>query len=263
MRILLLSIPHFLCGVEVNTMKERIKWILHTLLGFDNYLYLFSKFKINTLAGDKKEGDFMYFLKQLPDNGTILDIGANIGIMTYYLSTHLHRGKVLAFEPMPFNLETLRKIVKHYRLDNVEIHDYALGQESGTVDMILPVVDSVKLQGLSHVKHDSITEYNEGETFSCDCKTLDELDWSSYALVTGIKIDVENFEFFVLKGGEKLLARDQPIIYIELWDNENRAWCFELLKSIGYRAYVVMDGVAIEYDPSVHEKQNFIFKVSE
>ena len=40
--------------------------------------------------------------------------------------------------------------------------------------------------------------------------------------VTGIKLDVENFEAHVLRGATELLKRDHPIIYCELWDTPNR-----------------------------------------
>lgn len=53
-----------------------------------------------------------------------------------------------------------------------------------------------------------------------------------------IKLDVENFELEVLRGGKKMLERNKPMIYCELWDNENRTLVFELIKSIGYDIYV-------------------------
>ena len=73
-------------------------------------------------------------------------------------------------------------------------------------------------------------EWNEGE----ECKVpIDRLDTLlPNTKIQGIKMDVENFEYFVLKGGLKIIQRDQPIIYTELWDNENRTQCFDIL---GYR----------------------------
>ena len=38
-----------------------------------------------------------------------------------------------------------------------------------------------------------------------------------------------NYEYFVLKGCEKIINRDKPKIYLELWDNKNRYNCFKLL----------------------------------
>ena len=77
--------------------------------------------------------------------------------------------------------------------------------------------------------------------------------------LVAIKIDVENFEYFVLKGGEKIIANNKPVIYMELWDNENRNKCFTLLKNLGYLIYIVQKKQLVEYDAKMHNKQNFIF----
>ncbi|MCH2223693.1 MAG: FkbM family methyltransferase [Crocinitomicaceae bacterium] len=239
-------------------MKNFIKYILQKVLGFRRYLFVFARYKIRTLKKDNKENDFFYFLSLLKDgNGSVLDIGANLGIMTVHLAESLPKSTIHAFEPMPDNRVTFKRIVSKYGLDNVTFHEIALGDEQGSVNMILPTKDGAKLQGLSHVKHDSITEWNQGE----ECKVpIDRLDNVIKEIpIQGIKMDVENFEFFVLKGGLKMIKRDQPIIYTELWDNENRTNCFDLLSSIGYTTYAVIGSSLIPYDPTKHQTQNFIF----
>ena len=66
-------------------MKNTIKYFLQQLFGYELYLFTFAIFKIKTLKNDSKEKDFFYFLNLIPtSNGVILDIGANLGIMTYY-----------------------------------------------------------------------------------------------------------------------------------------------------------------------------------
>jgi hypothetical protein len=78
--------------------------------------------------------------------------------------------------------------------------------------------------------------------------------------VKAIKIDVENFEYFVFKGAENTLRKYKPLIYCELWDNENRAQCFELLSGeLGYKIMVLEEGKLVKFDPGVHENQNFFF----
>ncbi|MGV6861842.1 MAG: FkbM family methyltransferase [Putridiphycobacter sp.] len=241
-------------------MKNTIKYILQKLLGYKRYLFVFSKFKIKTLKRDKKEGDFFLFLSEISKTGNILDIGANIGIMTYHLSKKFPNKTVHAIEPMPDNLDILKRITNHYQLNNVNILPYALGEKSGELEMILPLNGKVKMQGLAHVVHDSIDEWNEGEKIKVPCKTLDELFIDEP--ISGIKMDIENFEYFALKGGVKLLEKNYPIIYLELWDNENRHQCFNLLQNIGYAAFVNDHNNLVPFDALKHKKQNFIFKVS-
>jgi FkbM family methyltransferase len=222
---------------------------------------VFSKFKINTLRFDKKEKDFFHFLSMLSDEGgSVLDVGANIGIMTYHLAKSLPLTTIHSFEPMPQNVTVLKRIIANFNLNNVVLHELALGDSSGTVQMILPNQGKTKMQGLSHVKHESITEWNDGEEFDVPLDTLDNL--MGKEKVQGIKIDVENFEYFALKGAQKLLDENHPVIYAELWENENRANCFSLLHELGYTPYVVNHNRLIKFVASRHTAQNFIFKAN-
>lgn len=240
-------------------MKKRIQWFLQRLLGFRRYLFVFSLFKIRTLRWDRKEGDFLHFLSLLQDHDVVLDIGANIGIMTAKLAQRCRKGKVHAFEPITENFNALTRIVAHFRFDNVVLHPYALGEAPGEIQMVMPEVQNVKMQGLSHVVHDSIEDFNEGQHYSVPIHTLDDLA-GQLGKVRAIKIDVENFEYFVFKGATELLKRDRPMIYCELWDNANRVKCFDFLtQEVGYQIQILEGGQLIPFDPKVHVRQNFFF----
>lgn len=239
-------------------MKKLIQSTLQKLLGFERYLVLFSWFKIKTLPWDRKEGDFLFFLNLLPEDALVLDIGANIGIMTVHLAQKCQQGVVHAIEPIPENFSTLEKIVRKFRLTNVHLHPFALGEEQGHLEMVMPRVQNVKMQGLSHVVHESITEFNEGDIYKVPQHRLDDLT-DQFRGVKGIKIDVENFEYFVFKGGEALLREYGPVIYCELWDNENRQLCFDFLEGLGYQTKVLQDGQLEVFEPSRHQQQNFFF----
>lgn len=209
---------------------------------------------------DRKEKDFFNFMKLIPKcEGIILDIGANIGVMTYHLSKRFNLNYIHAIEPVPSNVEVLKKIIKQQQLKNVSVHALALGTENSKVKMILPFEENVYFQGLSHVKHESITELNEGIEFEVEMKSLDGLFPAKK--IIAIKIDVENFEYFVLKGGENLLKKHQPVIYAELWNNENRQKCLNLLSGLNYKVFVFEKNKLLPYNSGLHEKQNFIFIV--
>jgi hypothetical protein len=113
------------------------------------------------------------------------------------------------------------------------------------------------MQGLSHVKHETITEWNQGEEFTVPLNTLDTV--LNGEPIQGIKIDIENFEYYALKGGKRILTENRPIIYAELWDNTNRAHCFQLLNDLNYSALVVEKNTLVPFDQSQHTQQNFIF----
>ncbi len=240
-------------------IKNSIKYILQKILGFKSYLYIFSLFIIKKLPWDRKEKDFLYFIKMIPNKGLLLDIGANIGVMSYYLAKEKPKAKIIAFEPIKINYDNLEKIVRKYKLKNIEIYKCALGIEDGEIDMVMPVINSVKLHGLSHIIHDSIKEYNEGDTFKVPIKKLDKVEilQELTAHITGIKIDIENFEYYALKGGQELIKKHKPIIYAELWDGKNRELTFNLLSKLDYSINIVDNGQLVTFNKQ--NKQNFIF----
>lgn len=241
-------------------MKTFVKRILQSILGFDNYLYIFARYIINTLKRNRKEGDFMHFLNLLKNGDTILDIGANIGVMTVHLARKYPDSKIIAFEPMPCNIRTFKRVMAHYKLNNVQLIEKALGNHEGEVNMILPTEKKVRMHGLSHVVHSSITEFNHGEVHRAPLTSLDALpELEGVPTVGGIKIDVENYEYFVLDGGRNLIKKYRPLIYIELWDNENRQQCFDLMLGLGYIIKVLIQDQLVVYDKEKHQKQNFFF----
>lgn len=242
-------------------MKSFIKKTLQVLLGFDNYLFLFSIFIIKTLRWNKNESDFLYFIAKIPEGGIVLDIGANIGIMSVHLSKKLKSSHIYAFEPVPVNFKALQRIIRFYHLDNVTILNFALGNKKGSLEMIMPVVNKVKMQGLSHVIHESIETFNEGKKINVNVITLDQFehDLQPDRHITAIKMDVENFEYFVLEGGKELIAKHRPVIYTELWDNENRNKCFELIKQFKYTIQVLINNKLVDYNMDLHTTQNFFF----
>jgi FkbM family methyltransferase len=241
-------------------MKIFVKRLLQHLLGFERYLYVFARYIIATLRWNRKEKDFLHFIRLIPDGGIVLDVGANIGAMTTYLSRRLKNTHIYAIEPVPCNVNTLKKIVEHYNLNNISIMETALGNIRGEIEMVLPEVKNVKLHGLSHVVHNSIESNNTGEHFMAPLCTLDSVhEFRNGKAVTGIKIDVENYEYYVLDGGRELIGRYHPVIYSELWENENRSRCFELLSGMGYTVNVLKNGVLVPFDPQLHKKQNFFF----
>jgi FkbM family methyltransferase len=247
-------------------MKNSVKFILQKLFGFQRYLFIFSLFKIKTLHKDNKEKDFLFFLTLIPPGGLVLDIGANIGIMTVYLARQIKDATIYAFEPIPHNSKVLERVIARYHLKNVKVCKYALGNEDGETEMVMPVIGSVKMQGLSHVVHSAIQENNEGERFKIQVKKLDNIREIMDATIplTAIKIDVENFEYFVLEGAKELLKKYKPLIYCELWDNENRKKCFELMCGLGYEIKILVTGKLIAYSAEsakLHPTQNFFFVV--
>jgi FkbM family methyltransferase len=76
---------------------------------------------------------FAAFLRQtLRPGSTFLDVGANLGVYTWYASGLVgDRGKVIAFEPEPATCASLRRTIGAAPLANVTIHNVALSNATG------------------------------------------------------------------------------------------------------------------------------------
>ena len=238
-------------------IENFVKRVLQKIFGFRNYLFLFSIFSINRLKWGRIESEFLEFMKLVPNEGVILDLGANIGIMTAHIASRRPNAKVYSFEPIVENLLTLRRIIRHYKLENVKVFDFALGDSNGELKMVMPVVGDVKMQGLSHVVQEGSND--AGNYYTVPVKRLDDIAELNEKdiKITAIKIDVENFEYFVLKGGKNLLTKHHPVIYSELWNNETRTNTIQMLSEIGYSVKVNEHGKLVAFNGQ--DAQNFIF----
>jgi FkbM family methyltransferase len=240
-------------------MKKRIQNFLQKNLGFENYLYYFSRFKIFYAKSFSYEAEFSEFIKLIPQgDNIILDIGANIGITTVMLAKKFPDVSIHAFEPIPPNINTTKRIIKYYKLKNVQLHEIALGEQAGKLKMVVPVINNVRMQGLSHayVEGDE-NDLNKGDIYFMEMMKLDDVSaLNGDKKIVAIKIDVENFEYNVLKGGEQLLKKHKPAIYCELWNNEVRQRTISFLKELGY---TIQNIEGKESELSANQAFDFIF----
>lgn len=242
-------------------MKTFIKYILQKTLGLETYLYVFARFIIVKLRWDKNEKDFFHFMKLVQDGGIILDLGANIGVTSYHLAKNFPGSTIFSFEPLTLNMNTLKRVKKKFKLKNIKEYKVAVGDKPGKLEMVMPVINHVPMHGLSHVIHDGNTENDDGFKYKVPVICLDEFEELKKLNrpVTAMKIDVENFEYFVLKGAEKLIAGNKPIIYCELWENDNRKKCIDLLTNLGYSSLVLQKKELVPIEKATVDKHNFFF----
>ncbi|MGA8672621.1 MAG: FkbM family methyltransferase [Terracidiphilus sp.] len=210
-----------------------LKHVAYRMIGMQYYCLATALWKLS--RGYEKS--YENFLGLLPPGGLLLDIGANIGVTVAFASRKRPDLKVIAFEPVPSNLLAARRLCRTLRISDVDFQQVALGDSIGTVEMVMPLVSKTPAPGQSYLLHDefdyaSIPVLSEGGSkFKVPLTMIDSLGLPK---VAGIKLDVENFEGHVLRGGVQLLKRDHPIIYCELWDTPNRSSVMNLLSELGY-----------------------------
>lgn len=171
----------------------------------------------------------------LSSDTLVIDVGANIGIMTALLAKKYPKMEIHSFEPIPENFSVLTRICNKLLIRNAHLYPIALGNKAGTLQMIMPILGDARQQGLSHVV---VNPSEAGHTYEVTVSTLDTIFKENKRKIGGIKLDVENFEYYVLEGARQILAQHHPIVYVELWDNENRTNCIRLLSEYNYKAYL-------------------------
>lgn len=239
-------------------MKNIIIGLLQRLLGFKNYLFVFALFTFAKLKFDKNEKDFFKLLSLINSDGIILDIGANIGVMTAHFARKFKNSTVYSFEPIPGNFETLNRVAKFLNLKNVHPFQCALSNYNGSINMIMPVINQAKKQGLSHVVHNN-DNTEPGDIFEVPVKKLDNFTefFNTQKRVTAIKIDVEGHELNVFKGAINLVNKHKPIIYCELWPNQQRAQMISFMQTLNYIPKVVVKNQLHDFENQ--NTQNFFF----
>ena len=129
----------------------------------------------------------------------MFDIGANVGYYTILFSQLATRGRVYAFEPTA-TAEMLRANLRHNKVENAEVHEIALAATTGERE------DRIyRLWG------------TDGDVRSWPFYSLDDfIDRHRIERVDCLKIDVDSFDFDVLRGAERTLAERDPVVVVEL-----------------------------------------------
>ena len=157
--------------------------------------------------------------KYLKKGMTILDCGANIGNHSIYFAKICDAKKMISFEAVSSTYDILKRNIELNDLsDIVEIRNVALGDGDRNVSMDI----SRDNLGGSHV-----VENSSGNTRMV---TLDE---SVNERVDFMKVDVEGYEYNLLKGAGRILKESRPSMMIEI-KKENYSKVDSLLKRYGY-----------------------------
>lgn len=167
-------------------------------------------------------------INQILNKGdVVLDIGANIGLMTIPFSKIVGpNGKVISYEPQPEIYRILCGNIAINNLINVEAYNLAIGDSNNP--LFLPKIDYTKLNNFG-----GISLQNTGETKINQIK-IDDL---SFNKLNFIKIDVEMMEINVLNGAYYTIKKHRPILYVENDRKEKSQEILDFLLLENYDCY--------------------------
>lgn len=226
-----------------------IRIILFKILGLKTYLRLVSKIYIIYIKAGfgKKKYPELFYLKTIIKSGyTCLDIGANLGYYSAFLSKFAGpSGKVYAVEPVPLFAEIWKKNTKNRNSSKLHLFNCALGESSTTVEMGMPVIDGVVHHGMTKILTDKNQEYQK--TFSVQMQNPDVL-FSAIEKIDFIKVDVEGYESIVFNNMKETLSKHKPMIQSELSGATNRINVINTLSALNYKIYILQNDKLIEAD---------------
>jgi FkbM family methyltransferase len=147
----------------------------------------------------------MCFLRKLVRAGdTIVDIGANVGSHAIPLAKALGTtSPVYAFEPHPRTFAYLQANAALNQLPNLHLYNFALGESEGEVAFTDEKSDDLN----------RVSTHGSGAII-VPVKPLDSIECLDQAAITLLKVDVEGYELFVLRGASKALQRTE-FIFLE------------------------------------------------
>lgn len=151
--------------------------------------------------------------------GLVLDIGANIGMITTALLTHGWYGRAVCFEPSPENLRLLRQNISQNRLDDrVTVVGSALSSAAGEATFEL----SESNAGDNRVRTGAAPGAYHEERRATITVPVDTLDHALGAAgiaahdVSLIWMDIQGHEAKCLDGARATLAAGMPVV-MEFW----------------------------------------------
>jgi len=173
-----------------------------------------------------------FIANYLQKGDVFVDVGANIGSITLLGASKVgERGKVFSIEAHPQTFKYLSGNVDLNSFDNIHLFNVAIGEEAGNIQFTSQTSDD---------QNKVVTEGNTLDSISVPVKRLEDLvDFKTIQL---LKIDVEGFELFVLKGCAHLL-KNVECIYFESWESHfanygyNTKDVIEYLDSFGFEIY--------------------------
>jgi FkbM family methyltransferase len=156
------------------------------------------------------EGEFNSDLMEVnklnfSENPVIVDIGANVGIVSFYFAKKYPNAKIFAYEPHPLNFQNLVKGIEVNNITNIYPFNLAVFSES---DMDVKIFLHENNTSASSVfRFLSSDPFVEVKTISLE----DIIKQNNISYIDFLKIDCEGAEFDILENTDMFYHENIPI----------------------------------------------------
>ena len=161
------------------------------------------------------------------ENNVVLDIGANIGNHTLYYLNECNAKKVYCFEPVVDTYNVLyENIILNNLLERTCLYNVGIGSKSGKAN--------ISSYNMYNIGGTTIEMSDDG---NISVVAIDDIDIPGF--ISMVKIDVEGFELYAIKGMQKTLEKYKPYLTIEI-RNRHKNEVISLLSNLGYN-HIMLD----------------------
>ena len=170
----------------------------------------------------------------LAPDSVVFDVGANIGTHTVAFSAMCPKGTIFCFEPQMYIFNLLVTNITINQRFNVIPVNVGLSDTNSKIRMLQlnPFTDHQKVNYGEHKLNDG------GKTgLWTNIITLDDYVDIIHRLDL-IKLDVETMEVKVLNGGQKLIEKLKPMLYIEFSEKSGNDELLNKLDEMNYDCYL-------------------------
>jgi FkbM family methyltransferase len=193
--------------------------------------------------------EFNFFKRFVSPASHIVDVGANQGIYTLSISRQAGSGKVFAFEPDPRLFAALKGNVERNRVQNVVLFNAAAASRPSKL-LLRP--------GSLNRGDNRIVQSGNGSTDAIEVTAVPLDSVIPDHRVEVMKIDVQGFEFDVLRGALQIIqANPALLILFEFWPHGLRLsgaspeQLLKLLQETGFSLFRFNS--KLEFEPFIYD----------
>jgi len=200
-----------------NTENVREKITRQIKIGENLYEITSDDNEISSMNNEYDKNMCNAFLSLIDESHTIIDVGANVGLLSILFGQHAKN--VISFEPSPSTYKYLAQNVEASGLTNILPHNFGLGRQDENLTLTFSPVG----RGGAFVSNLTQVDTEAYIVENIQIRNGDSILGNQ--VVDCIKIDVEGFELNVLNGLSETVRKNKPIVVAEL-----NHWCLNALQ---------------------------------